>query len=423
MGKFPALNPSMPAYGATHASAPWPYELLDAGALRTAGWQPVALREFVLKVHQRCNLSCDYCYVYTMPDQSWRSRPVVMDEQVWNAAAARIAEHSEQHELDEVWVVLHGGEPLLAGRKRLVAATEAVRSALPAGTIPRFSLQTNGVLLDEPTLRALRDHEVHIGVSLDGGRRDHDRHRRYADGRSSFDAVERALSLLREPEYRHLYSGLLATIDPATDPVACYEAALAYDPPAAGFLLPHANWSTPPPTTRDGQSGYGEWLVRLFDRWYDAPHQETRVNLFESIIDLTLGGAGSTESVGLGPAVVAVVETDGDIEQVDALKSAYEGAAATGLSVLTDAFDDALKHPGFVARQIGAEALSGSCRECPIHRVCGGGQYPHRYRAGAGFRNPSVYCPDLWRVITHIQARVRADLDSLLANGPEKASP
>ena len=34
----------------------------------------------------------------------------------------------------------------------------------------------------------------------------------------------------------------------------------------------------------------------------------------------------------------------------------------------------------------------------------------HRYRAGDGFRNPSVYCADLTRLITHIHRRVGADL-------------
>ena len=37
------------------------------------GW-PVPLRQFVLKVHSRCDLACDHCYVYQSADQSWRGR-------------------------------------------------------------------------------------------------------------------------------------------------------------------------------------------------------------------------------------------------------------------------------------------------------------------------------------------------------------
>ena len=107
---------------------------------------------------------------------------------------------------------------------------------------------------------------------------------------------------------------------------------------------------------------------------------------------------------------VAVVESDGEIEQVDALKSAYPGACATGRNVRDDPFDAVLEHPGVVARQIGVEALADGCRTCPVHRVCGGGHYAHRYRPGAGFRHPTVYCADMNRLIRHVSERLRADL-------------
>ena len=35
---------------------------------------------------------------------------------------------------------------------------------------------------------------------------------------------------------------------------------------------------------------------------------------------------------------------------------------------------------------------------------CGGGLYAHRYRTGSGFMNPSVYCADLEKIITHVRA-------------------
>ena len=59
-----------------------------------------------------------------------------------------------------------------------------------------------------------------------------------------------------------------------------------------------------------------------------------------------------------------------------------------------------------MTRQLGVGALSDTCLGCPVHQICGEGYFPHRYRSGSGFRNPSVYCEDLQRVITHIAARV-----------------
>jgi len=40
-------------------------------------------RQFILKVHSRCDLACDHCYVYEHADQTWRHKPkVIADETV-----------------------------------------------------------------------------------------------------------------------------------------------------------------------------------------------------------------------------------------------------------------------------------------------------------------------------------------------------
>ena len=377
-------------------------------ALHAEGWRPAPFREFVLKVHQRCNLACDYCYVYEHADQSWRRRATVMPRHVVEAAARRIGEHATAHGLDRVRLVLHGGEPLLAGRDRLRSMVETLRAALPCPAT--VTLQTNGTLLDEAMLDRLRADGVSVGVSLDGPPGANDRHRRYADGRGSSGEVHRALSLLSRSKHRDVYAGLLCTVDPESDPIGCFEALLAFDPPAVDFLLPHANWDNPPSRREAGGTPYAQWLISVFDLWYDTRPPATRIRLFESLIALTLGGTSRSEQVGLSPAALAVIETDGAVEQVDALKSAYDGACETGVNVLTGPLDAALEHPGVVARQIGVRGLADACRACPVHPICGGGHYAHRYRAGAGFRNPSVYCADLLRLIRHVGERVAADL-------------
>lgn len=390
--------------------APWPYQQLDLHALRRRGWRPQPFREFVLKIQGHCNLACDYCYVYTKADQSWRTRRAAMPASIWRAASRRIAEHVERHGLDHIQVILHGGEPLLGGVEPVLAAAASVRTAVQPLAAVSVALQTNGTLLDERTLARLAAETIAVGVSLDGPEEDHDRHRRYPDGRGTFVAVAEALRLLGQQRYRAGFSGILATIDPATDPVRCYETLLGFRPKTIDFLLPHANWSAPHPASRTTPHPFGDWLVKAFDRWYDAPWQQTTVQLFEDLMVALLRGTSGSERFGLSPAALAVVESDGSIEQVDTLKSAYPGACATGLSVLCNTFDEALGHPGFAARQIGTEALSPTCLRCDLHQICGGGQYPHRYRTGEGFRHPSVYCRDLARLIAHIQCRMTTDL-------------
>ncbi|MFF3359182.1 FxsB family cyclophane-forming radical SAM/SPASM peptide maturase [Streptomyces sp. NPDC002917] len=396
----------------------WPEGFLDADDLEASGWKPVPFQSFVLKVHSRCNLSCDYCYIYEMADQSWQNSPKVMSNDVIEQSAARIGEHARSHGLSQVDVVLHGGEPLLAGADVLARVVTSVRRELPTTTQARFTVQTNGVLLDKTMLNALAAHGIGVGVSIDGGPGANDRHRRYANGRGSHDDVVRGLNALRTPSYQHLYQGLLCTIDLSNDPVETYRSLLAHDPPAMDFLLPHGNWSAPPPgwDPDPSHTPYGDWLITAFDEWYDAPVQLTSVRLFRDAISLLLGGPTTSEQIGMTPAGVVVVDTDGSLEQVDTLKSAYEGAANTDLAVHSSPFDAALRHPALMARQIGVAGLSETCRACPERNVCGGGYYTHRYKEGSGFLNPTVYCTDMMRFITHVRGRVTADVKNLSSN-------
>lgn len=390
-------------------AAPWPYAELDVAGLHADGWRPTPIRHVVLKVHQRCNLACDYCYVYEHADQSWRDRPAVMSPQVWRAAVTNLGRHVRRHGLSSVHVVLHGGEPLLFGAAGLAELADAIRAELPGTCAVDIGLQTNGVRLDAAMVAMLVRHGIRAGVSVDGVAADHDRHRRTRRGSGSFAAVSRALGLLRRPENRAAYAGILCTVAPDTDPIGCYEQFLEFQPPMIDFLLPHANWQHPPWRPDDTKAPYADWLIAVFDRWYgDAP--STRVRLFEDVVSLVLGGSSRSEQVGLSPSAVVVVESDGAVEQVDALKSAYEGACATGLDVRRDEFDAVLADPGIAARQIGVRALAQECLECPVRDYCGGGHYAHRYRPGVGFRQPSAYCADLTQLIEHIHLRVTADL-------------
>jgi uncharacterized protein len=376
---------------------------------------PGPFRQFILKIHSRCDLACDHCYVYTMADQRWRERPLVMSRRIIDQTAGRVAEHVRAHRLSSVDIVLHGGEPLLAGPERIEYCISRIRSAVGHRCRVGAHVQTNGTRLSTGFLELFRRLGIRVSVSVDGDRTAHDRHRRHPDGRGSHAAVSRSLRELGRSRYRPLFSGLLCTIDLRNDPVTTYESLLAFAPPVVDFLLPHGNWSAPPPGRQPGVAStpYGDWLARVFDRWYGAARPETRVRLLEELVGVLLGGQSRLEGVGLSPAGMVVVETDGGIEQSDMLASAFAGAGATGLHVARDTFDAARVDPRPAGRWPGPAGLAPGCRGCPVRRTCGGGLLPHRYHRDTGFANPSVYCPDLYRLITHIRHRLATDLAAL----------
>jgi uncharacterized protein len=351
----------------------------------------MSVRQVVLKLNSRCNLACTYCYVYESVDEGWRRQPVAMSRRTLGLVADRIAEHLAGRPAARLTVTLHGD----------------------------FTVQTNALLLNADLLEVFARHGVRVGVSLDGDRLANDRHRRFRHGGGSYDAVAGALELLTAGRFRHLFSGLLCTVDVRNDPLAVYEALLAFAPPRIDFLLPHGNWTAPPPfrDPRGDGTPYADWLIEIFERWYSASRRPTDVRLFGSILSLLLGGPSDTEAVGVSRAGLLVIESDGSIEQTDSLKTTENGMAATGLHVATASFTEALGHPAIRAQHAGLAGLAETCRGCEIVSVCGGGLYAHRYRQGSGFANPTVYCPDQLHLIGHIRTRLTADVQRLVTVG------
>jgi len=394
----------------------WPTIKVVEEATTDPDWQPRPFVEFVVKLNSRCNLSCDYCYVYELQDESWKDQPKSMTKFTIDKAAQRFGEHMRAHrdQLDLAKVVLHGGEPLLAGAELIGYLATKFREETPAGMGIDFRVTTNGTLLDDAILEVLSAHEINVYVSLDGEREANDRHRKYANGNGSFDTVLRGIEALTAPRHQGLFAGVLCTIDIENDPVETYDTLVSLGSPMIDFLLPHGNWTQPPPAWEgpDGGTPYADWLMPIFDRWYDAPVKPISVRIFDEILNLILGGHSSIEVVGLSPFQSLTIDTNGSIDFCHQLKSAYSGAQTTGLHVLRDSLDSLLLHPGVVARQRGTEALCETCTACPIGKVCGGGLYAHRYRAGTGYLNPSVYCSDLFKLITYMRDRVLSDIRS-----------
>jgi len=118
--------------------------------------------------------------------------------------------------------------------------------------------------------------------------------------------------------------------------------------------------------------------------------------------------------MGLDPVDLVVVETNGEIEGLDSLKAAVEGATALGYNVFDHDFDTVARHEEVRRRQLGAQGICEKCRECTVMEVCGGGYLPNRYSKETGFDNPSVYSSDLKKLILHIHETLS---DSLRING------
>lgn len=108
-----------------------------------------------------------------------------MSVEIAPRTAMRIGEHVHVLQMLSVALILHGGEPLLAGRELTAGLVGATQAALGQDVRLDARVQTNGIGLSDSYRRLLNDLDIHVGVSLDGGQKAQDRHRRFATGRGS----------------------------------------------------------------------------------------------------------------------------------------------------------------------------------------------------------------------------------------------
>lgn len=153
------------------------------------GGLPVRIRQdsdsviAILKlVGQACNIDCLYCYERRKPD----SGGVL--------GRAELEEFLAQLDGRRVQCILHGGEPLLIGKRRM---TELLQVLADSDSVESLSIQTNATRIDEEWL-ALFDEfapDMTWGVSYDGTSR-LSKYRIDYQGRDTFAATERGMDVL-----------------------------------------------------------------------------------------------------------------------------------------------------------------------------------------------------------------------------------
>lgn len=369
----------------------------------TSGTRPV-FTEFVVKLASRCNLNCDYCYMYNLADTSWRTQPRLMSADTLLRLSARIGTYARQRHLSDVTVHLHGGEPLLAGPQLLDQACGLLRTMIVSRrTRLRLRVVTNGILLANPEILAvLHRHGVEVSVSLDGDQEATGRHRRYANGRNSWEDVTTGLQALAAGPGRDLPLKLISVIDVTADPAGTYDALAPFARHGSlDFLFPLATWDSPPPWLGEGPV-LGRWVTALYDHWLAQPGRP-QIRLFNVLRDQLSGTDTRVGFMGPQPDRAAlVVNTDGSWERIDSMRIIGDGMAVTGLTVRHHALRKIERLPDIAATPPAAECLA-----CPLFIPCGGRYFVERWGDGS-YDHPSVYCQDMKVIIPHIARSLAA---------------
>ena len=258
-----------------------------------------------------CNLDCKYCFFLSKEMLYPGSHFRMADEML----EAYIRQLLEAHQAPNVNVAWQGGEPTLMGLDFFKRSIEYVGNYKQPNQQILYTIQTNGVKLDDEWCAFFKEHNFLVGISIDGPRHLHDVYRVNKGGEGSYDQVMRGLEYLKKHQVDF---NILCTVHDANadHPLEVYH--FFRDQLGAEFIqfipiveratpenLPVANqgWSERPGSERwlyvqdgsqvtersVGAEQYGRFLNAIFDEWVRGDVGKVFVQMFDVALGSWLG--------------------------------------------------------------------------------------------------------------------------------------
>ncbi len=359
----------------------------------------VEVGTLVVKIASRCNLACDYCYIYSSKDTSWMEMPKKFPADLVDHLVNRINELYQCQETKPN-IVLHGGEPLLAGINFIKNLVEKIRRVIPEAKI---SIQSNGTIYNANLAEILRENNVYLSFSVDGFQRHNDRHRLSIKGVSAYKKIEKniAQALLDKT-----LSNILLVIDFANDPEEIFEYMQSCGVEDVNLILPDGDYNSLPFDSCFNKGLTKEWLWSLF-KLYASSENNIKVRFFDDITRMLVKkNRGLKSPPSTYSLCTLTVDTDGTIKQSDTFRINDARADFIGDENIASSsivgVANSLQNIDYLRR---VETLSDECKRCEYLDVCGGGYPSHRLR-GNSYKNPSIYCSDYKYLFKNIESAV-----------------
>ena len=147
---------------------------------------PLGYMELILT--SNCNLRCSYCFEKDKV-------AVDMTEETAFASVDFFIDASQS--MKNLTFLYFGGEPMMRFDLMQSVYDYATKAAQKAGKTISWNMTTNGTLIDETKARWLAEHKIKYLLSMDGGQEDHDRYRRFPNGKGSFELLAKRLPMMK----------------------------------------------------------------------------------------------------------------------------------------------------------------------------------------------------------------------------------
>lgn len=360
---------------------------------------PVNSLDVVLKVAERCNLACPYCYYFYQENELHKGSAAFMSEATARAVASFLRHGVQEHRIAHLYIGLHGGEPTLLPKARFDQICTILRDALDDVTTVHFAMQTNGTLLDEEWIELIDKHQILIGVSIDGPPHIHDAARPDHRGRGSYEAAVRGLRLLQGAfaSRRVRPTGLLCVANPEHSGAEVVRH-IVEDLGVRSFnlLLPREGYDS---DVWKPQSRWIAYFDEVFRYWAQAsrPGHSIRIGLMS---DIMLGMMSETSATRLDHRrsnrhCVITITGQGLLGPDDNVMALDKALCRDDLSVHNTTLTELFASPIWRALVDAVDTPPERCARCEWYRTCRSGDLFNRYSRATGFANPSVFCETL----------------------------
>lgn len=386
--------------------------------------EPITLTA-VVKIAERCNINCSYCYVFNAGDESYRERPIAMSQDVVKATAHFLLDGCVALGVSNLILILHGGEPLLLGKSAFDRMCTTFRDVLTPQLNLHLSMQTNATLIDQSWLKIFARHHVRIGVSIDGPKQYNDEFRVTFKGGGTYDAARKGIDLLLLGQERNLIPDIsaLCVINRHRSADVIYQH-IVHDLGIRklDFLLPDFTHDT---IGDQDTRLYGKFLCDAFDAWTADRDPDVEVRILKSVLSTLVGGPRYVSVLGTQPINVVTIQSDGTLAADDTLRACGAEVMTYGGSV----FDTTLQEfsDSDLLKRLSADndARAQVCQNCVWLNICGGGSLINRFKMENRFNNPSVFCDGLMQFFTHVSQFLLAqgiDFSDIAAALQQKSS-
>jgi len=318
------------------------------------------------------------------------------------------------HDYEQFIFIFHGGEPLLMGidyyQKMLILQDLCKTKKQKIKNI----IQTNGSLLNDDWITFLKTHSVSVGISLDGPSEFQNKHRKYKDGRETFDDVIHGVQKLKNND---MSVGALSVLTEEVLSSNPYDFIKFYQENGISNLgllaeRPSTKKSIDSNDTNDfieNRNRYASFMMKAYDDWLGMDDCTFNIREFSDILNSIIGGKPKV-CIFNGACVGHFfgIDSSGEVAHCDKF---FDDKRFCFGAISEHYLSDIVTSDTFLKAQEIETEIRNKCQLCDWFSICKGGcLYEAMTYEKYGINDRINYC-HLRKIFDHIYNNIWTELN------------